>query len=69
MKPTTIAFWSGLCVSLASNSLYQDAFGLERYIAKVRENWIDPIWTIPSAVTLMLIGIGGYICAKSQEAK
>ena len=67
MRPTTAAFWSGLCVSVAAHSLYQDAMGLERYLAKVRENWVDPVYTVPIAVALMLVGTGGYVYAKAAE--
>ena len=54
-------------ISMASQSLYQDALGLERYVAHVREHWVDAVYTIPIAIVLMLAGTGGYVLAKLRE--
>lgn len=48
-------FWSGWLACGAVTSLGQDYVGKEAYIKLVEAGWIDPVYTVPLALFLLLI--------------
>ncbi len=68
-RPTTDAALAGWFFSSAFNSLYQDAMGLERFVAKVRERWVDPVYSIPVAVSMLVFACYLFSSARKQEGK
>lgn len=68
MNRVTVAFLSGGLCAHAGLSLYQDALGLERYLARAREHWVDAVYTVPIAAVMLLIAVAGLFWAH-QEAQ
>jgi len=51
----------------AVGSLVQDAFGLERWVALVRANWIPAIYSVPLAAFVGIVGL--FFVLVSPETK
>ena len=49
----TLNFWAGFITSIACLMLWQDYCGLDGYIARLRESWIEPVYTIPIAILVL----------------
>ena len=48
-------FTSGVVCMACSMSLIQDFYGLDGYVERLRNNWIDGIYTIPIAIIVGII--------------
>jgi hypothetical protein len=51
----------------AVSALVQDAFGLERWVALVRANWIPAVYSVPLAVFVGIVGV--FLIYVSPETK
>lgn len=47
----------GMLYTLALYSLYTDYLGLEGYIARVRETWVDPLHSVPIAIGTLILAV------------
>jgi hypothetical protein len=54
------AFWCGCVLNMGANWWYQDYLGLERYIERVRQNWVAMHWSIGAAVAIAAFLIYHY---------
>lgn len=60
-KMVRMSFWAGAASAGSVLSLYQDWFGLEGYIERVRDGWISEWVSVPIAIaaltgSLLLLG-------------
>lgn len=46
-------FWAGFIIHACLVSLLQDAYGKERYLKSVSENWADPLISVPVAILIV----------------
>ncbi len=56
-KVLDLGWWSGVLMTLAVLSLYQDFFGRDRYIEIVRAGWVSGWITVPLAIAKMVIAL------------
>lgn len=74
MKESKAAYlWLGSvlgCLATgAAMSLYQDALGLDAYIALAREHWINPAISVPCAVVSLVVVVAVYALAYMRGMK
>ena len=65
----TTYFWHGYIVCLCVTSLYQDMLGMDRYLAKARDNWIDAAWSVPVAIIVLVAVLVSYVVNEISKQK
>lgn len=55
MNDKTKLVVAGWLLNSAASSLYQDALGLEKYLATVALNWVDAYYTVPLAIVVLAV--------------
>jgi hypothetical protein len=47
-------YLAGILVTVAAFLIREDALGLDKYVKSVQDGWVDPIYTVPLAILLIL---------------
>ena len=58
-----VAWFSGWMGSFAYRSLYQDYMGKSEYLEYAAQHWTDPSISVPIAIVVGLLALGGYMYA------
>lgn len=61
------AFWAGMIVFIAVQSLMQDLIGKEEYLRRVAATWWPWYISVPIAVMLVFMGMGMLNESRREE--
>jgi len=67
MTKNMLIFFAAYLLMGGSRSLWEDAIGIDGYIAYVRACWISPWISVPLAIVMILVGL--LLLSKAAKKK